>query len=176
MSGFHRYRLRQLRRAAGLYPVPSFYVTGMRLPGDKESDYIDGRYFSPEAQRWADEVVEYRALGGRLSLDDEECFARVWAAMRSGRSPSDQQQKDFDKDLKWKRAESRIPELYAVEMRNRGFKEYGPDCDLPDEVKGPGSGQELIYRYLYRELGYKNPASAATAHKTWKRDRANGTH
>src|SRR5690242_16292708 len=104
---FHRQRLQQLRTAARLgnpperravvrYVVPSqdasmpsFCIPGARFPGDSESQYIDSRYFSPEALRWADAVVEYHAQGGTLSRDDEECFARVWAAMRVGRKPTD---------------------------------------------------------------------------------------
>lgn len=190
MSGFHRQRLRLLRQAAGLgspvrrrvavqylepqddAPMPSFYVPGMRLHGESESDYIDSRYFSPAALRWADAVVEYRATGGVLNADDEECFARVWDAMRAGRRPTEAQQREYDKDRKWLDAMSRVPELYAKEMNSRGVKNYGPDDPLPDDMKGPGSAQELVYRYLYDELGYKTADSAATAHKAWKKARA----
>lgn len=187
MSGFHIQRLRQLRRAAGLGgPVrrravvaylepqdasvmPSFHVPGVRLPDQDEAEYIDSRYFSPAALHWADAVVEYRAGGGTLDQDDEQCFARVWKAIRSGRKPTEAQQREYDKRMKWEWAASRIPELYAKEMNSRGVKNYGPDDPLPDDLKGPGSADELIYRYLYAELGYKSPASAKAQHKAWKR-------
>lgn len=189
MSGFHRQRLQQLRSAAGLgepaqpydrvryteprtpLPMPSFYVPGMRLPGDKDSDYIDVRYFSPAALRWADAVVDYRRNGGALSADDEECFGRVWEAMRRGRAPTDSQLREDRKDQKWHCAERQIPRLYEIEMRRRGYKHYGPDYELPEGAKGPGSSDELIYKYLYRDLGYASPTSAKARHNEWKRGR-----
>lgn len=193
MSGFHRQRLGQLRRAAGLgspirrrsaikylesqddVPMPSFLKPGARLPGDREAEYITKAYFSPEALHWADAVCDYRARGGRLTFEDEECFARVWEAMRAGRKPTKAQQREFKKEHKWKWAEAQVPELYAIEMQARGHKNYGPDYELPDDVEGPGSPQELIYKYLYRQLGYKSPASAKTRHNEWKAE-LRGTH
>ena len=168
MSGFHRQRLRRLRWAAGLYPMPSFYVPGMRLPEDQEADYINCVYFSPEALRWADSVCEYRARGGTLSDEDEECFARVWEAMRAGRRPTAPQRARFNKEQKWRWAEAQVPELYAIEMRARGHKNYGPDYELQRGVEGPGSWQELIYKYLFRALGYRSPAGAKARHNEWK--------
>lgn len=168
MSGFHLQRLRRLQQAAGLYPLPSFYVPGERWHGDKESDFIDSRYFSPAALRWADEVHEYFATGGTLPSEEMECLARVWTAMRAGRKPTAPQIASYSKEQKWKWAESRVPELYAIEMQARGHKSYGPDFELPDGVEGPGSWQELTYKYLFRELGYRNPAGAKARHNEWK--------
>lgn len=174
---FHTQRLRRLRRAAGLLPMPSFYVPGIRLLDDKESDYIDHRYFSPAALRWADEVEEFRRKGGALPAEDAECFGRVWEAMRKGRAPTAAQVREYEKDRRWKNAEARIPELYAIEMHSRGVTEYGPDYELPDDVPGPGSAQELIFKYLYSDLGYRTPDSASTAFFEWKKSRraARGT-
>lgn len=171
---FHRQRLRRLRRAACLDPMPSFYRPGERLPGDAESEYIEAPYFSPAALRWADEVHEYFAMGGTLPKEDMECLARVWQAMRAGRKPSRAQQEAFDARRKWTSALLRVPEIYGIEMKLRGVKNYGPDFELPDNVRGPGSAEELVYKYLFRELGYKTRKSAKSNHKAWKR--ANGTH
>lgn len=196
MSGFHRQRLRRLRRAAGLGgPVRRRSVVSYFEPQDEsvmpaflrsygrdhihddeyegDAAYIDSFYFRPEALRWADEAAKYLREDGVLNSDDRECFSRVFAAMRAGRKPSDEQQKAFDARRKWKSVTTRIPEAYAIEMELRGVKNYGPDFYLPDDVREPGSGEERVYDYFFQELGYKNRDSAKSNHKAWKK--ANGT-
>lgn len=170
--GWHQQRLDQWRRAAGLLPMPAFlrnygHIRDYEYAGD--AAYIDSRYFSPAALHWADEVEEFRRKRGVLPADAAECFGRVWEAMRKERTPTDAQVKEYEKDRRWKDAIAQIPELYAIEMHSRGVKEYGPDYELPDDVPGPGSPWQLIFKYLYGDLGYSTPGSAKTGFYEWKK-------
>ena len=181
--GWHQQRLGQLRRAAGLgsplrrsnriryvvprdeVPMPSFYVPGMRLPGDAESAYIDHRYFSPAARHWLQEVSRYRAQGGRLSVDDEECADRVLTAMMVGRKPSPTHERRFKQTRLLRYAHRMMPILLEREMRRRGYR-YGPDHELPEGVKLP-SAQQLFFKHAAAKLG-TTPGAIKVAYYRWR--------
>lgn len=169
MSGFLRPHLPRLRKEARLDPMPAFLCNyGRPLVGDEWAEYIDSRYFSPAALYWADNVVSFMAEGLRLSAADEECFERVWSAIRAGRRPSDGQVKKFKEDRMWRRAESRIPGLFASEMQRRGVQGYGPDSYIGCAVPVPKSGPELMYKALAKDFGYPNAKAMKAAHNRWK--------
>lgn len=148
---------------------------GHMLTHEEEKDYIDGRYFSPHARRWMREASRYRAQGGTLSPDDEECSDRVLTAMMVGRKPTTGQETRHRRERLLHYAEGLMPILLEREMQRRGYY-YGPDAELPDGVLLP-SANELFYKFAAKEFDAPTPGAVKSAYlQRWKQPATDGTH
>lgn len=157
MSLYNNFVLRPMRKAAGLgapvrrrdvvsyivpldnAPMPSMYMPGAREKWEEEDNYINPKYFSPAALRWADAVVEYLVDDRRLPSDDMECLARVWGSLRRGKKASAAQLKGHKLALEYDAAERTMGSLEDREWRKRGLTpgddELPHDADLPTKVR-----------------------------------------
>lgn len=158
---FHGQRLKQLRARAGLDPLPSgIYMSGF-VPGFVES--IDPRFYSPATRYWYDKVCEHVESAGVIPASERDAFKLVGLVLRMCRDerderkrreflmPSAQAQRDFDAARYHQAAELMKQRLLIAEMRRRGYR-YGPDHELPDEVKVP-SADGLFDRSMAAEYG-----------------------
>lgn len=152
---------------------------GHMLEHEEVGDYIDGRYFSPEARHWMREASRYRAQGGILSVDDEECSDRVLTAvMEAGRKPTRGQEDRFVRSRLLRFAEGLMPVLQEREMRRRGEPfgaDYVPVSSFLRRKSSLPSGRELFFDYAAAIFDAPSRGAVKTAFYRWRRE-VRGTH